>query len=101
MILDAYTRRGSVAHGETDPALLQAANEWFGGNELHQLTLASWAIQRVLRLDQEIPDFNPSAYIASVPNSEKKEIARIIMGLSLFWADKRCKEIMTLNPTMW
>ena len=68
MLLQAYTHRGALQHGETRPERLVSANAWLRQNETSLRTLTSWAIQRVLHCHGEDSDFDPATYLNSIPN---------------------------------
>ena len=99
-LLSAYKHRGALQHWETRQERLQAANKWFGDNEVNLRTIVAWSSQRVLRLHAGNIDFEPASYIKSMPKVDRQGGVAALLDLPLYWA-AMAKEFTVLNPMMW
>lgn len=100
VLLQAYTHRGALQHGETRLELLQSANIWFKENEAKLRLIVAWSTQRVLRLTAEHSEIDPATLINSIPATHRKQAVAMVMALPLNWAAMG-KEFAALNPMMW
>lgn len=82
----AYKHRGTLRHGETNAQEIVAAQEWFRSTGTESLRMiASWAIQRVLRLSVIEPQFDLPGYVRLADEGDQ-DVLRRIVELPLFWA---------------
>lgn len=99
-LLQAYTHRGALQHGETRPERLQSARVWFNENVAKLQMIVAWSAQRVLRLHAHNSEFDPATYLESIPDMSRREAVNALMALPLYWVIIG-KEFTVFNPMMW
>ena len=98
-LLQAYTHRGALQHGETPPERLQSANVWFMENEVNLRVIAAWSTQRVLFLNAGNSEFDPPASLQKIPSTRRREAVTALMAQPLCWAATG-EEFTVVNPMM-
>jgi hypothetical protein len=99
-LIQAYTHRAALRHGETRAEVLRAARHWFSENLANLQIIVAWSSQRVLRLHAQNSAFDPATYLESIPYMNRREAVEAVMALPLYWAIIG-QEFTIFNPMMW